>query len=127
MACSFYGQRNFRENLRDHGYPTGRKPKISNNDQGSQLTGADWIGELQNQGIQISMDGRGRWTENFLIERLWRSLKHEKLRLWSCQSIPELRVLAADWMEFCNHRRKHQSHSYGTPWLVDNAPIIQAA
>jgi putative transposase len=53
------------------------------------------------------MDGRGRWMDNIFIERPWRSLKYEKLRLWSYQTIPELRALTADWIEFYNHRRKH--------------------
>jgi putative transposase len=106
---------------------TGRKPKIFNTDQGSQFTGTDWIHELQSHDIQISMDGRGRWMDNVFIERLWRSLKYEKLRLWSYQTIPELRALTANWMEFYNHRRKHQTHGYRTPWSVYEPPIRQAA
>jgi len=106
---------------------TGRKPNIFNTDQGSQFTGNDWISELQKQGIQISMDGRGRWMDNVFIERLWRSLKYEKLRLWSYQTIPELRALTADWIEFYNHRRKHQAHGYNTPWSVYQTPVSQAA
>jgi putative transposase len=54
---------------------TGRKPTISNSDKGFQLTGKEWIYELHSQGIQISMDGRGRWMDNVFIERLCRSLK----------------------------------------------------
>ena len=106
---------------------TGRKPKIFNTDQGSQFTGTDWIQELQGNDIQISMDGRGRWMDNVFIERLWRSLKYEKLRLWSYQSIPELRALTSDWMEFYNHRRKHQTHGYRTPWSLYEPPASQAA
>lgn len=106
---------------------TGRKPKIFNTDQGSQFTGVEWTSTLQNLGIQISMDGRGRWMDNVFIERLWRSLKYEKLRLWSYQTIPELRALTAEWIEFYNHRRKHQSHAYRTPWSVYASPQSQAA
>ena len=106
---------------------TGRKPKIFNTDQGSQFTGKEWISELQKQGIQISMDGRGRWMDTVFIERLWRSLKYEKLRLWSYQTIPELRTLTADWIEFYNHRRKHQTHGYNTPWSVYQGAMSQAA
>lgn len=106
---------------------TGRKPKIFNTDQGSQFTGTDWIQELQGNDIQISMDGRGRWMDNVFIERLWRSLKYEKLRLWSYRSIPELRALTSDWMEFYNHRRKHQTHGYRTPWSLYEPPASQAA
>jgi putative transposase len=106
---------------------TGRKPKIFNTDQGSQFTGKEWISELQKQGIQISMDGRGRWMDNVFIERLWSSLKYEKLRLWSYRTIPELRALTAGWMEFYNHRRKHQTHGYSTPWSIYQPPVSQAA
>jgi hypothetical protein len=101
---------------------TGRKPKIFNTDQGSQFTGKEWISELQKQDIQISMDGRGRWMDNVFIERLWRSLKYEKLRLWSYQTLSELRALTADWVEFYNHRRKHQTHGYSTPWSIYQPP-----
>ena len=95
---------------------TGRKPKIFNTDQGSQFSSAEWTSELLNNGIQISMDGKGRWMDNVFIERLWRSIKYEKLRLWSYDNIEELRRLTADWMEFYNHRRKHQGLNYTTPW-----------
>ena len=95
---------------------TGRKPKIFNTDQGSQFSSAEWTSELLNNGIQISMDGKGRWMDNVFIERLWRSIKYEKLRLWSYDNIQELRRLISDWMEFYNHRRKHQVLNYTTPW-----------
>lgn len=106
---------------------TGRRPKIFNTDQGSQFTGSDWIAELRSHGIEISMDGRGRWMDNVFIERLWRSLKYEKLRLWSYETLSELRALTAEWVEFYNHRRKHRAHGYGTPWSVYDPPISQAA
>ena len=64
--------------------------------------------------------------DNIFIERLWRSLKYEKPRLWSYQTISELRILAADWIEFYNHRRKHQAHSYSTPWSVYQEAISLA-
>ena len=95
---------------------TGRKPKIFNTDQGGQFSSAEWTSELVNNGIQISMDGKGRWMDNVFIERLWRSIKYEKLRLWSYDNIEELRSLTSDWMEFYNHRRKHQGLNYTTPW-----------
>jgi len=106
---------------------TGRKPKIFNTDQGSQFSSAEWTSELLNNGIQISMDGKGRWMDNVFIERLWRSIKYEKLRLWSYSSIGELRTLVADWMEFYNHRRKHQHLGYSSPWELYSQPQEKAA
>ena len=105
---------------------TGRKPKIFNTDQGSQFTGRDWISTLQANGIQISMDGKGRWMDNIFIERLWRSLKYEKIRLWSYATVGELRAHIADWMDFYNHRCKHQALNYATPWSIYE-PIKQQA
>ncbi len=95
---------------------TGRKPQIFNTDQGSQFTGSDWIEELKAHKIKISMDGKGRWMDNVFIERLWRSLKYEKIRLFSYGSLGELRCHVDDWMNFYNHERMHQHLDYQTPW-----------
>ena len=46
------------------------KPEIFNTDQGSQFTSRDWTDTLKASGIQISMDGKGRWLDNVFIERL---------------------------------------------------------
>ena len=53
------------------------KPVIMNSDQGSQFTGFDWTQALRDADVKLSMDGRGRWIDNRMIERLWRSLKYE--------------------------------------------------
>ncbi|MGB1259547.1 MAG: transposase, partial [Akkermansiaceae bacterium] len=105
---------------------TGRKPTIFNTDQGSQFSSREWTSELQAQGVQISMDGKGRWMDNVFIERLWRSIKYEKLRLWSYDTVGELRGLVSDWMEFYNYRRKHQALDYVTPWSI-YSPLKQIA
>jgi len=105
---------------------TGRKPRIFNTDQGSQFSSHEWTGELKKNGIQISMDGKGRWMDNVFIERLWRSIKYEKLRLWSYDTIGELRELVSNWMGFYNHRRKHQALGYATPWSL-YSPLKQIA
>lgn len=105
---------------------TGIKPKIFNTDQGSQFSSSEWTSELKKHGVQISMDGKGRWMDNVFIERLWRSIKYEKLRLWSYDTIGELRELVSNWMEFYNHRRKHQALGYATPWSL-YSPLKQIA
>ncbi|MFT5857174.1 MAG: putative transposase [Verrucomicrobiales bacterium] len=73
------------------------------------------MGELESAGVRVSMDGRGRWMDNVFIERLWRSLKYEQLRLWSYRDIPELEGQIDSWMNYYNHRRKHQHLDYGKP------------
>ncbi len=54
-------------------------PEIMNTDQGSPFTGHEWTGRRRNAGVNISMDGRGRFLDNIFIERLWRSLNHYRL------------------------------------------------
>ena len=100
---------------------TGRKPGIFNTDQGSQFTGLDWIEVLESNGIRISMDGKGRWMDNVFIERLWRSLKYERIRLYSYGTVGELKAHVAEWMSYYNHQRKHQHLGYQTPWSLYEA------
>jgi putative transposase len=95
---------------------TGRVPEIFNTDQGSQFTSKEWVGVLEDAGVRVSMDGKGRWMDNVFIERLWRSLKYEKLRLWSYRDLPELEGHIRWWMDYYNHERKHQHLDYATPW-----------
>jgi len=97
---------------------TGRTPGILNTDQGSQFTSEEWISTVKGHGIRVSMDGKGRWRDNVYIERLWRSLKYERLRLWSYGNIPELTSQVEIWMDYYNHRRKHQALDYATPWSL---------
>jgi putative transposase len=55
------------------------RPEIFNTDQGSQFTGDDFIDVLRVHGVTISMDGRGRFSDNIFVERLWRSFKYEEV------------------------------------------------
>jgi putative transposase len=94
------------------------KPEIFNTDQGSQFTSAAFTGVLEQAGIQISMDGRGRWMDNVFIERLWRSLKHEDIYLKGYADGREARDGIASWIAFYNSRRPHQALGYATPMEV---------
>jgi putative transposase len=55
------------------------KPEIFNTDQGSQFTSIDFTGCLKQEGVRISMDGKGRWCDNVFVERFWRSIKYEEI------------------------------------------------
>jgi len=94
------------------------RPHIFNTDQGSQFTSMAFTGALERAGIQISMDGRGRWMDNVFIERLWRSLKHEDVYLKGYADGRELREGLADWISFYNNRRPHQALGHRTPMAV---------
>jgi putative transposase len=94
------------------------RPEIFNSDQGSQFTSERFTAELEQRGIRISMDGRGRCFDNIFIERLWRSLKYEEIYLKDYQRVSEARRSIGQWFDFYNHRRPHQSLGYRTPAAV---------
>jgi len=93
-------------------------PEIFNSDQGSQFTSLDFINQLKQKNIQISMDGRGRAMDNIFNERLWRSVKYEEVYLKDYQSVPEAKQGINDYMTFYNQERPHQSLNYETPTEV---------
>lgn len=84
-------------------------PAIVNTDQGCQFTSEDWVSFLKGKAIQISMTGKGRCLDNVYIERFWRSLKREKFYLFEYKSIKELKKDIAEYMDFYNNERPHQS------------------
>ncbi len=90
-------------------------PEIFNTDQGSQYTGNAFTGALKEKDIKISMDGKGRCMDNILIERLWRSVKYEKIFLEEFATVPALIAGLKEYFEFYNFERPHQSFSGNTP------------
>lgn len=84
-------------------------PEIFNTDQGSQFTSDAFTGALQERGIRISMDGRGRWLDNVFIERVWRSLKYEEVYLQAYENGVEARTGIGKWIAFYNQIRPHSS------------------
>ena len=74
-------------------------------DQGSQFTGDDFIDVLRVHGVAISMDGRGRFSDNIFVERLWRSFKYEEVYLKAYQNVAEARHSIAAYFDFYNHER----------------------
>ena len=84
-------------------------PEIFNTDQGAQFTSEAFTGVLKAAGIQISMDGKGRWVDNVFVERLWRSVKYEAVYLRAYESVTEARSRIGDYFRFYNSERKHQS------------------
>jgi putative transposase len=98
------------EALSQHG-----KPEIFNTDQGSQFTSEAFTGRLKEEGIQISMDGKGRWADNVFVERLWRSLKYEQVYLHAYESVGEARRKIGCYFEFYNSTRPHSSLGAKTP------------
>lgn len=83
------------------------KPEIVNSDQGSQYTSALWTQFLDKQEIQISMDGKGRATDNIWIERFWKSIKYGYIYLNPCDNGTELLEGVARYINYYNTRTHH--------------------
>ena len=93
-------------------------PEIFNTDQGSQFTSNAFTGKLDEAGIRISMDGRGRVFDNIFIERLWRSVKYEEVYIKEYKTVREAEGSLRKYFEFHNNERLHQSLEYRTPAKV---------
>jgi putative transposase len=93
-------------------------PEIFNTDQGSQFTCEAFTDVLKDHGIDISMDGKGRWVDNVFVERLWRSVKYEDVYLRAYETPTELRNGLKRYFEFYNTRRRHSALDRRTPDAV---------
>lgn len=82
-------------------------PEIINSDQGSQYTTSTWLHFLEDNGIQISMDGKGRATDNAWIERFWKTIKYNYIYLNPCDTGLELFEGVQAYIEYY-HQKKHQ-------------------
>ena len=94
------------------------KPEIFNTDQGSQYTSYIHTQTLKNHGIEISMDSKGRATDNIAIERLWRTVKVERIYLNAYDSMKELKEDLSHYFHFYNYQRFHQTLGYKKPMEV---------
>ena len=105
------------------------KPRIFNTDQGSTFTAEAFTSKLVTAGVEISMDGRGRFMDNIFIERLWRSIKYEEVHLKAYADGCEARSGISSWMTFYNFRRPHQAMNNQMPMAVWRAGMdkIEAA
>ncbi|WP_461196144.1 IS3 family transposase [Bradyrhizobium sp. UFLA06-06] len=85
------------------------KPDVFNTDQGSQFTGQAFIGVLADNGIAISMDGKGAWRDNVFVERLWRSVKYEEVYLRAYETVADTRRSIGQYLDFYNRASEHPS------------------
>lgn len=91
------------------------RPEIFNSDQGVQYTALAFTGRLEEAGVAISMDGRGRALDNVFVERLWRTVKYEDIYLKAYETVSALEAGLTSYFDFYCHRRPHQSLGYRTP------------
>jgi putative transposase len=103
------------------------RPDIFNTDQGSQFTSAEFTGILIQNGIAISMDGRGAWRDNIFVERVWRSVKYEEVYLRAYATVSDARASIGRYLGFYNSRRPHSSLDRQTPDTAYFTPLPQIA
>ncbi len=108
-----------KEAIRRHGHP-----RIMNSDQGAHFTSDDYINLLKKESIHISMNGRGRSTDNAITERFIRSLKQERLYLEEFEDARQLKRITSDYIDDYNWQRPHQSLGYKTPSSVYCTPWL---
>lgn len=100
-------------------------PEIFNTDQGSQFTSMDFTQTLKAANVRISMDGKGRWMDNVMVERLWRSLKYECVYLNAFETGTEARKGIGDWIVYYNQRRPHSTLDGLTPFEIYSDLSVQ--
>ena len=90
-------------------------PEIVNTDQGSQFTAVEFTDAGLAAACELSMDGRGAWRDNVFVERLWRSVKYERVYLKAYDSVSAARADIADYLAWYNTHRAHSSLQRCTP------------
>jgi putative transposase len=90
-------------------------PEIVNTDQGSQFTAEEFTRSVVQAGCKLSMDGRGAWRDNVFVERLWRSVKYERVYLKAYDSVSAARADIAQYLSWYNTHRTHSSLARFTP------------
>ena len=91
------------------------RPEVFNTDQGSQFTSQEFTQVLQDHGVKISMDGKGRYADNIFVERLWRTVKYDEVYLKAYANSSEVRRELRAYFRFYNDQRPHQALGYRTP------------
>lgn len=86
------------------------KPEIINSDQGTQFTSDQYISYVKSlNSVAISMDGKGRATDNAHIERFFRTIKHDRLYLNPSSNGHELYTECQTFINYYNEKRTHSS------------------
>ena len=101
------------------------RPEVFNTDQGSQFTSEGFTGLLEQHGTRISMDGKGRYTDNIFVERLWRTVKYEEVYLKAYTDGRQAKTELEAYFRFYNAQRPHQALGYRTPAEVFNGDSVQ--
>lgn len=99
------------------------KPEIINSDQGSQYTSENWVQFMKEKHINVSMDGKGRATDNAIVERFFRTIKQECIYIHPTSVVKELRVSIKKYIDYYNSKRTHQGIDRNIPLYLYQASI----
>jgi putative transposase len=104
-------------------------PEIFNTDQGCQFTSLEFTQLLKDNGIAISMDGKGCWRDNVFVERLWKSIKYEEVYLHAYETVSAAKEGIGRYVTFYNSRRPHRALDGSTPdaFYFANLPALEQA
>ena len=98
-------------------------PEIVNTDQGSQFTAYEFVQAVKSMGSRLSMDGRGAWRDNVFVERLWKSVKYERVYLHAYETVSAARVSIMQYLDWYNRDRPHSKLNKQTPNEADYAML----
>ena len=101
--------------VRQEAFTRHGQPEIVNTDQGSQFTAQEFVHAVKDRGCHLSMDGRGAWRDNVFVERLWKSVKYERVYLHAYDSVTEARQSIMQYLDWYNQSRPHSSLDQQTP------------
>ncbi len=113
----------------EEAYSRFGKPEIVNTDQGSQFTAQHFVDAVLNHGVKLSMDGRGAWRDNVFVERVWRTIKYERVYLRAYDSVSVARKDIAQYIDWYNTQRGHSSIDDKTPeqFYLSGLPAMEKA
>jgi putative transposase len=106
------------------------KPEIVNTDQGSQFTAQEFVDLVIGHGVKLSMDGRGAWRDNVFVERIWRTVKYERVYLRAYETVREAKEDISQYIDWYNQDRGHSSLQGKTPeqvWISGMPALKEAA
>ena len=105
------------------------KPEIVNTDQGSQFTAQSFVDAVLDHGVKLSMDGRGAWRDNVFVERVWRTIKYERVYLRAYENVSVARQDIAQYIDWYNTQRGHSSLDDKTPeqFYLSGLPAMKKA
>ena len=113
----------------EEAYSRFGKPEIVNTDQGSQFTAQSFVDAVLDHGVKLSMDGRGAWRDNVFVERVWRTIKYERVYLQAYDSVSVARQDIAQYIDWYNEQRGHSSLDDKTPeqFYLSGLPAMKKA